>query len=155
MLAIRDVSLLRACHALILKKPLALVSKFRLRMITAQREKMKQQANGKSNLLSQKYNEQPRTPNPTTRLANPLLAPRLMHSDQSRMMRGGEPFMPHANDPVINTGPLLPDQSNEMRYFFTGRLCASQPFHDVGKHFSSDQGKSSMLLSFVLKELFS
>ena len=77
-------------------------------------------------------------------LANPMAKPAPLRCDQTMIMREGESFLPHAQDPVIKRGNLEPDQSSAMRYFFTGRLCATEPFRPIPmkSRFPSDQERA-------------
>lgn len=77
-------------------------------------------------------------------LANPMAKPTPLKCDQTLIMREGETFLPHAQDPVIKRGNLEPDQSGAMRYFFTGRLCATEPFRPIPMktRFPSDQERA-------------
>ena len=77
-------------------------------------------------------------------LANPMAKPTPLRCDQTMIMREGESFLPHAQDPVIKRGNLEPDQSSAMRYFFTGRLCATEPFRPIPmkSRFPSDQERA-------------
>jgi hypothetical protein len=83
-------------------------------------------------------------PGPGNPLANLLGKPHPLKCDQTMIMREGEAFLPHAMDPVIKRGNLEPDQSSSMRYFFTGRLCASEPFRPIPmeSRFPSDQERA-------------
>ncbi len=77
-------------------------------------------------------------------LANPITKSSTLPCDQTIIMREGESFLPHAQDPVIKRGTLEPDQSSAMRYFFTGRLCATEPFRAIPMktRFPSDQERA-------------
>lgn len=86
----------------------------------------------------------PRGPSVSHLLTNPMTRPEPLKCDQTVIMREGEAFLPHAQDPVIKRGNLEPDQSSAMRYFFTGRLCATEPFRPIPMkaRFPSDQERA-------------
>lgn len=64
-------------------------------------------------------------------LANPISKPNALSCDQSAMMRENEVFLPRASNPVIKRSCLEPDQSKNFQFFFTGRLCAVDPFTPI------------------------
>jgi len=85
-----------------------------------------------------------RGPSFSPRLANQKNRVATLPCDQTTIMRDGEAFLPHSQDPVIKRGNLEPDQSSAMRYFFTGRLCATEPFRPIPMkgRFPSDQERA-------------
>jgi hypothetical protein len=81
-------------------------------------------------------------------LAHALKNPQLLQSDQHLIMREGEGFLPHALDPVIRRGNLLPDQlmtASNTGFFFTGQVSQSaRPLDIATTRFPSDQEKADV-----------